>query len=374
MAIKFRAEKKILTEILIPAAAATSNKHTLAQLEGILLVLQGNTLAACGYDLEKGIRTEGEVIGVTDGSVIISASTFLAVIRSMPDGDITVTADDSNTVKIESGMSKFTLHGLSGDTYPNLPELAGDKGFTVKSSVLKKIINATYFAVAKTEARPILMGEYFRIKNGELTVVALDNFRLALRREKDAVVGETNLSFVVPGKSLYDFSRFLTDGDETVKVEITAKHIIMSIGNITFFSRLLEGEYADYDRAIPKSNKTFVRVMTAELVSAVERATLIIDPKIKTPLKCLFTDGTLNITCTTQAGTINENINIDKEGADIEIGFNNQYLLDALRACGEESIKASLSTPLMSMILTDGSENFDDSSFLYLVLPYRLNK
>lgn len=374
MALRFTSDRKTLLSAVMPALSASSNKSTLPALEGLLFDLNGNDLSVCGYDLEKGVKTYSQVLGEGDGAVILNAQKISAIIRNFPDCDISFEVNDKNSVTISGAMSEFSVHALSPDAFPNLPELSGDKSFRINAGLLKEVISSTYFAVAQTDARPMLTGEFFDIKGDKLTVVALDNHRMALREETGAVAAGSlaEISFIVPGKSIYEFSKLLNDGDETVIVELTGKHIIMKVGQTVFFSRLIEGEFFDYRKAIPTQNKIFAKIDTDAFIDSVERASLLIDDKLITPLKCSFKDSNLNVSCSTQYGRVNDNIRISKEGEDIEIGFNNRYLLDALRACKDELILASLSSPLMSMVITPAVEK-EGSRYLYLVLPMRLN-
>lgn len=372
MAIKFTAERKKLLSLIMPALSASSNKSTLPALEGLLFNLKGDELSVCGYDLEKGIKTADTVSGESDGAVILNANKIASIIRNFPDCDITFEADEKNMVRIQGARSDFSIHGLSSDAFPNLPELSGDKSFSISQKIFKDIISTTYFAVAQTDARPILTGELFKINKDKLTVVALDNYRMALREESAAVSSEEEeLSFIVPGKNIYEFSKLLSDEEKPVKAELTKKHIILSVGNIIFFSRLLEGEFFDYKKAIPSQNKIFARIETYSFIESVERASLLLDDKLVTPLKCNFVGNTLNVSCSTQYGRVDDNISIDKDGDDIEIGFNNRYLLDALKACRDELITVSLSSPLMSMVIKPAVKK-EGSDYLYLVLPMRL--
>lgn len=372
MAIKFTAERKKLLSLIMPALSASSNKSTLPALEGLLFNLKGDELSVCGYDLEKGIKTVDTVSGESDGAVILNANKIASIIRNFPDCDITFEADEKNMVRIQGARSDFSIHGLSADAFPNLPELSGDKSFSISQKIFKDIISTTYFAVAQTDARPILTGELFKINKDKLTVVALDNYRMALREESAAVSSEEEeLSFIVPGKNIYEFSKLLSDEEKPVKAELTKKHIILSVGNIIFFSRLLEGEFFDYNKAIPTQNKIFARIETYAFIESVERASLLLDDKLVTPLKCNFVGNTLNVSCSTQYGRVDDNISIDKDGDDIEIGFNNRYLLDALKACRDELITVSLSSPLMSMVIKPAVKK-EGSDYLYLVLPMRL--
>lgn len=370
--MKFVADKKTLLQLILPAASAASNKSTLPALEGLLFTLKDEVLTVCGYDLEKGVRTKGTVMAMESGAVIINAQKITSIIRNFPDCDICIESDDRNMVRISGGMSDFSIHGVTAEAFPNLPELGGDNSFNISRSLMKEIINSTVFAVAQSEARPILTGELFMIEDRTLTVVALDNFRLAMREEKNCVFDNDNrFSFVVPGKALSDLAKLLDDDEEPLRVEFTAKYIIFKLGETVFFSRLLEGEYLDYKRALPTANRIFATINRADFIESAERASLLVDEKLRTPLRCRFEDNSLNISCNTQYGSVNDNIKINKEGDDIEIGFNNKYLLDALRACKDEKIKASMSTPLMSMII-EPAEKDPDSSYTYLVLPCKL--
>ena len=373
MAINFTSDKKTLLSLIMPALSATSTKSTLPALEGLLFSLEDNLLTVCGYDLEKGVKTSAPVYPKEDGSVILNAQKISAIIRNFPDCEIAFEADEKNIVRISGGMSDFSIHGLAAEAFPNLPELGGDKSFSISQSLLKDIIATTHFAVAQTDARPILTGELFKIENNNLTVVALDNYRLALREEKNAIFGDnkSSYSFVVPGKTLTELSKLLEESEEMVVVEFTSKYIIFKVNDIIFFSRLLEGEFLDYNRAIPKQSKITVKLNTEDFIESASRASLLVDEKLKTPLKCSFKENILDISCSTQYGRVNDNIKTEKEGEDIEIGFNSRYLLDALRACRDEYIIISMSTPLMSMVISPAKKK-EGSSYTYLVLPCRL--
>ncbi len=372
MAIKFITDRKTLISLIQPAMTATSNKSTLPALEGLLFNLERDgVLTVCGYDLEKGVKTSSPVYPKEVGSVILNAQKIYAIIKNMPECEIEINADEKNAVTIKGGASEFTIHGLAAEAFPNLPELLGDRAFTITQGLLKEMINSTIFAVAQIDARPILTGELFQIEENKLTIVALDGARLALREEKNAVFdNKDTFRFVVPGKSLSDLCKLITDNDEMMKVEFTRKHIVFRIGDIIFFSRLLEGEYLDYTRALPQQSKIFVEVERSEFIESVERASLLVDERLKTPLRFRFEDTLLHVYCSTQYGKVNDQVRIKKEGDDLEISFNNRYLLDALRACKDETILASLTGPLTSMMLTPVGHR--DSSYIYLVLPCRV--
>ena len=372
MAIKFLSDKKTLLNLIQPALSATSSKSTLPALEGLLFRLEDNVLTVCGYDLEKGVRTRGVVIPKEEGAVILNAQKVAAIVKNFPDCDISFEADDKNMVRITGGMSDFTVHGLTAEAFPNMPTLGGDNAFCISQSLMKEIIASTCFAVSQVDARPILTGEFFHIENRSITAVALDNYRLALREEKECIFdNENDFSFVVPGKSLLELSRLLRDSDDMLRVEFTAKYVIFKLDDIVLFSRLLEGEFLDYKRAIPSQSKIFVTLDRRAFEESVSRASLLVDEKLKTPLRCRFEGDILHVTCSTQYGKVNDHLRIEKDGDDLEIGFNNRYLLDALRACKDDTLKISLSTAFMSMVIQPKNPS-ESGTYLSLVLPVKL--
>lgn len=372
MPIEFTSDKKTLLSLIQPALSATSNRSTLPALEGLLFRLKDDVLTVCGYDLEKGVRTRGKVNPIAEGAVILNAQKVAAIIRIFPDSEVSFVADDRNMVRLTCGASEFDIHGLTAEAFPNMPELGGENGFRISRGLMKEIIGSTSFSVSQLDTRPILTGEFFHVENHSLTAVALDNYRLALREEKNCVFDNDNsFSFVVPGKSLNEVYRLLDDGDEQMQIEFTAKYVIFKVDDVVLFSRLLEGEFMDYKRAIPAQNKIFVKLSRSAFEDSVNRASLLVDEKLKTPLRCRFTDTQLEINCSTQVGKVNDCLPIEKEGEDLEIGFNNRFLLDALRACRDEELKLSLSSPFMSMMI-EAATPAENGKYLYLVLPVKL--
>ena len=370
--MKFTSDKFTLLNAVTPAMYASSTKTTLPILESLMFRLKDNELLVYGYDLERGIRTSSTVYGMSDGVVMINAQKICGIIKNFPDGEIQIESDEKNIVRIVGGMSDITVHGLSADTYPSLPELHGENRFTISAHMFRDIIATTSYAISQTDANPILKGEFFKIENKKVTAVATDTYCLSMRTEMAGVESDNlNFHFVVPGKTLSDLSRLLSDSDEIVTVEFTRKYVIFKYKDIVVFSRLLEGEYIDYERAIPSEEKTFVRINRMDLIESVERASLIVDEKMKTPLICTFGGDIMNIKCSTQFGKVNDNIRAKITGEEITIGFNNRFLLDTLRACRDEEVTLGLTKPLMPMTVTSVKPS-DASSYLYLVLPMRI--
>lgn len=373
MGVKFRAEKEDLIKLISPAAAGASNKTTLPALEGILFTLDGDELTLCGYDLERGIQVKGEVIGESDGAVILNAQKINGIIKALPDGEVLFICDDKNSVTVKCGMSEYVMHGSPADMFPNLPDFSGDVAFEIKSDTIKRIVNGTYFAISQVDKRPILMGERFKIQGDSVSVTALDNFRIAIWTEDKAISGnEDDMEFIVPGKSLLELSRLIPSGEENIHVEKTMKHIIFSFENLTFFSRLTEGPYLAFERQVRTESKINVKVSKAALIESVERVSLFVDEKNKTPIQCTFTENMLNIFCFNQFGRVNDSVIVEKSGPDLEIWFNYKYILEALRACNEDEVVLELNSDMQSMQIQNAKES--EKRFFHLILPMKIKR
>lgn len=375
-------DKSILLAAAIPSSGFASGKNTIAATEGILFRTVGTD--ACelsAYDLEKGMKTTVPCVVEKEGCGIINCARFIQIIRAMPEGAVAVEIDETSfRAKITAKQAVFELQALNGRDFPDLPELRGDRGFTIKQSALRAILQKTQFAIAINSVRPELNGLNLKVKNGILTAVACDGSRLSLVSEKSDIVsvGSSELDFdiIVPGRAINELMRFVSDSDEEMKINVARKHIIFFIGNFILFTRLIDAQYVDYERFIPKTPKIFVNTDTAELTSALERAMLVTEEKqqgqVKSPVICVFEEGMLTVSSSSITGRVNDVIPVEQDGETIEIGFNCRFLYDAMKVCDCERVKLSMTSPLMGMTIepADG----EDTKFLLLVLPVRLNK
>lgn len=373
-------EKQSLIEKLAPAMCAVSSKNTFTSIEGVLIeTIDQTTCRISTYDMEKGVCATVEADVVEEGSYIINAHRFFQIVRMMPQSDITVEINDKLLASITSGKSTFSLHALSGRDFPTLPELSGSSGFTLESGVLKKLIIKTSHSIAVQDQRLMLCGGYFEIKNNKITVVSCDSFTLSKCEitcaAKNLTDGELSLSFIVPGKSLSELQKMLSDGDEEVCISLARKHIIFKIGDITFFSRLIDSEYIDYKRIIPKDQQINVLIMRDVFIESLERAALVSEDKtagsVRSYVKCSFEGDLLKISSTSINGKVYDEISCEHTGPDIEIGFNCRYLLDSLRAATTEKIIMKLVSPLMSMTI-EPDEHSENDNFLYMMVPVKM--
>ena len=347
---------------------AVSGKSTLPALEGILLKAAGSSLFLAGYDLDLGITTTIEAAVKEPGEIVLTAKLFVEIVRKLPGEQVAIITDDRFNTQIRSGITEFSIMGIAAAEYPELPSVSDGVGFTLPPNTLKSMIRQTLFAVAQTDARPVHTGSLFEIEADSLRGVSVDGSRLALRCEE--IHSPETSQFVVPGKTLGEVLKLLKDEDTPLSLAVGRRHIVLEIDGYAVISRLLDGEFLPYRKAIPQQTTTTIRVKTRELIDAVERASLVINDRLKSPLICDFRDGHINLSCTTPLGSANDRIDVQIEGQEEEMGFNSRFLLDALKNAETDEVRIELSGALSPMkVLPAAGE-----SFLFLVLPVRLKK
>ena len=360
--------RQALVDAVNNVQRGVASKSALPALEGILMKASGSSLFLAGYDMELGITTTIEADVAEAGELVLTAKLFAEIIRKLPEEEITIESNDRNNTVIRSGHSEFTIMGFSSADYPELPTINDGAALTMQQSVLKSMIRQTIFAVAQSDTRPIHTGVQFEIADNTLRLVAVDGSRLAMRSEE--IKSNESLQFVVPGKTLSEVLKLLSDEEEPLYVTVGSRHIIMEIGGYSVFSRLLDGEFLPYRKAIPVQTTTTIRVKTREMIDAVDRASLVISDRLKSPLICRFKDDQIFLSCVTALGSVTEMICVGMEGRPEEMGFNCRFLLDALRNTESDEIMIELNGAQapMKIVPTTGE------SFLFLVLPVKLKR
>ena len=367
--MKFSCEKYLLQSACGIASRAAAGKSPIPALEGLLLQAS-DRLTVTGYDLKKGIYTQLEAEVKEQGSVVVGARLFGEMIRRLPDGIVTISTDINNNVNVKCGKSEFNFMGISPEDYPEMPVVDGVNNIALPQKILGSMINQTIFAVADNDMRPIYTGTLFDIEGEELTLVSVDGYRLAKRSEKLESAKMENCSFVVPGSALADIERICGDSEELVKISVGAKHISFSIGETVVVSRRLEGEFLNYKKSIPDSFKYTVKVDRGEFMSAIDRVALIVSERNTSPVRMNFNDGSIDCLCVTPIGRAEDVCTCEGGGEGLQIGFNDRYLKDALKAAGTEELNVCLNSASSPCVITaaDGSENFT-----YMILPVRLH-
>lgn len=364
--MKITCNKQKLVEAVLNIQRAVSTKSSVPALEGILLKTGTNTLELCGYDLELGMTTFVEAQIEEAGSIILSAHLFGDIIKRLPADAVYVSADEKNMTTIKSGASEYSIVGIPAEEYPELPTITGETSIKMAHNVLKSMIRQTIFAVADNDAKPIHTGTLFELSENTIKLISVDGYRLAMRTEN--VVCSEEMNFVVPGKTLSEVNKLLSDDETELVLQIGRRHILFNIGNYTVISRLLEGEFLDYKAAIPTAHTSEVLAKTRTFIDSVERVSLLITDRLKSPVRCVFESDEIKVSCSTAIGRANDTFDSKNEGNTVEMGFNNRYLLDALRNTEGDEVKIQLNGPISPMKVMPREGN----AFLFLVLPVRL--
>ena len=362
--MKFSCSRPELYEIVSNVSRAVSGKTSLAVLEGILIRAKGDTLSFLGYDLDLGISAQMSAQVEEEGEIVLSAKLFVDMMRRMNGDTVTVRTDEKYLTEIKSGATEFTILGIPSDEIPVVQE---EQSISLPQHLLKSMIDQTLFAISTNDSKPVHTGSLFQLEAGELRVVSVDGFRLALRREK--VSAEGTAQFIIPGKTLSEMNKLLSDDEEEqTRLYLSRKHVVVQIGQYKVISRLLEGEFLDYKAAIPEGSKTTVTVEVRPLIDSIERTSLLISDRLKSPLRIHFGEGQIKMSCSTAIGKAYDQLECRMEGDEVEIGFNNRYMLEALRATGCDQVNLLISGPLAPMKVVP----LEGDSFLFLILPVRL--
>ena len=364
----FTCERAILVEVLSNVQKAVAQKSNIAALEGVLISAKKNKLEFCGYNTELGITTSLAAKTEKDGKIVLNAYLLTEIIRKLPEETVRIEILENLTAKIKSGQSEFELLGIDPKDFPKLPEIDGESTLELPAPTLKSMIRQTVFAVADTDAKPIHTGTLFEIKSKELSLVSVDGYRLALRRE--AIKEDLELNFVVPGKTLREVLKLLPDDEESaIKISAGMRHVVFEIGNYSVISRLLEGEFLDYKATVPESSKTQAQINTKAFVDSIERVSLLITDRLKSPVRCVLSSDEVHISCATTIGKASDEIPSKITGEkELEIAFNNKYMIDALRNTDTDEVTMHLNGALSPIKILPKEGN----AFLFLVLPVRI--
>lgn len=375
--MKFTIQRDLLISSLQNVMKAISPRTVIPILTGIKVEASHNGITLTGSNsdisIESFIPAEEEdkvnVEHIEEGSIVLHAKYFPEIIRKLPEDIVSIEVDSSLKTVIRSGKAEFNLNGQDAEEYPLLPKIQTDDTFEMPVNVLKNMIKQTVFAVSTMETRPILTGVNMRLANNRLHFVATDSHRLASREVdiQDAAVQFENV--VVPGKSLHELNKILSDTDELIQISVTNNQILFRTKNINFLSRLLDGNYPETDRLIPTQSKTKIKMKTKELLHTIDRASLLAKDE-KNNVVRLSTEGNMiEISSNSpEIGKVVENISaISMEGEELKISFSSKYVMDALRAIEYDEITIDFTGAMRPFIIRP----VEDDSILQLILPVR---
>ena len=365
--MRFSCEKALLQTAVNTASRAVAAKSSIPSLEGLLMQAD-QVLTISGYNMQTGIRTNIDAQIQESGELVLNARLFGDIIRRLPD-DVLVLSTEGLNVHLSCGDSSFDITALSAEDYPEMPQVEDQYSLSIQQGILKKMINETSFAISTNEARPVHTGSLFEVGETGLTMVSVDGFRLALRREPFERTEGGAFQFVTPGSALSEVEKICGDTEDLVHITLGSRHILFEIGASQLICRRLEGEFLDYKSAIPRKNPIALTVETKALIESIDRVSVVINEKMKSPVRCIFDLDQVKLSAKTANGEAKDICRLSGDGQGLEIGFNNRYLMEALRYAPADAVKMELNTSISPAILvpTEGEENF-----LYMVLPVRL--
>ena len=347
---------------------AVPSRTTMTILECILIDTNSGSIKLTANDTELGIETVVDGYIIVNGTIAIEAKIFSEIIRKLPDNDVVIETDDNLVTTITCEKSKFSISGKPGEEFTSLPMIEKAKGIVLSQFALKEVIRQTIFSIADNESNKIMTGELFEITGNILRVVSLDGHRISIRKV-ELNSSYDNMKVIVPGKTLTEVSKIISgEVNEDINIFFTDNHIVFEFDNTTVVSRLIEGEYFKVDQMLSKDYDTKVVINKKEMLDCIDRATLMIKENDKRPLVVDISDGSMEIKINSDIGTMNEDIDITKEGKDIMIGFNPRFLIDALRVIDDEDVSIYLVNPKAPCFIKDAEEKY-----IYLILPINFN-
>ncbi|MBE6558504.1 MAG: DNA polymerase III subunit beta [Ruminococcaceae bacterium] len=386
--MKITFEKEAICTAVIPLFSGISNKNSFPAADGILIEAGADGVCVLTtYDFEKGVRVSLEADVIEPGDAIINAAKFSQTVRAMEGSHVTLTVDSKNCATIVSGKSSHTMSALSAKDFPEIPRLISQQGFHISGQILRNMISKCIFAMGVNDQRVVLNGLFFHVNGENLKLVSCDSFKMAVcgtNANIDALEdADKEFKFIVPNRSVTELYKLLgnaTKEDDDVCIYINRKNIIFVMGDVIFFSKLIEGEYINYDRIILKNHRIMVYADRENLLSALERAALITEEKVagssgRSHVKLETGDGILKISANSGAGSAYDEVSTMREGDDIVIAFNNRYLMDCLRACTADRVRLSLSSALASMNIEPADPETEETagdSELFMLLPVRM--
>jgi len=299
--------------------------------------------------------------------------------------EVTFSVDKQLCALFECGRSSHKMIALNGEDFPELPLLESEKGFSLSCGQLRAMLTKTMYAMGVNDQRPVLNGCFFEIEDNSIMLVSCDSFKLAKCKHKEEIKNnnkdgsDLRYRFIIPTKTVNELYKLITgDSDKEIMIYMTRRHIIFHIDNVIFFSRLVDGEYIDYDRIIIRQHKIHATVNRDVLLAALDRAALITEERVagnvRSHVKLQFESGMLKVLASSAAGSTYDEIEIEHEGADLLIAFNNRYLIDSVRACEAENIRIALSSPLTSVNIEPADEEDSTSEDLFMLLPVRMKE
>lgn len=360
-------ERSALLDAVTRLQRVVSSKTSLPVLEGILLSAEQGKVTLIAYNLEMGMRKEIYAKCDESGDIVITARLLGDILRRMNAPQVVISSNEKLACNIKCGEATFDIMGMAAEDFPEMPTVGSDRTLKIDGSLLSEMVKGTFFATAQNEgAKPILTGINVTVKDSVMQFVAIDGYRLAIKRENVDI--SDDFSFILSGKAVSEAVKLIDENTEEVEMKVGENLISFNINGYDFISRLLEGEFVNYQKTIPSAHTQRVVVNTRELIDTIERVSLLISESFSTPVRCYFNELNVVFTCATSMGRAAETFNTQLEGDSFEIGLNSRYLLDALKAIGDEKVQILFNGANAGVLILP----LEGNSFTYMIMPMRL--
>ena len=360
-------ERSALLDAVTRLQRVVSSKTSMPVLEGILLSAEQGKVTLIAYNLEMGMRKEIYAKCDEAGDIVINARLLGDILRRMNAPQVVISSNEKLACNIKCGEATFDIMGMAAEDFPEMPTVGADRTLKIDGSLLSEMVKGTFFATAQNEgAKPILTGINVTVKDSVMQFVAIDGYRLAIKRENVDI--SDDFSFILSGKAVSEAVKLIDENTEEVEMKVGENLISFNINGYDFISRLLEGEFVNYQKTIPSAHTQRVVVNTRELIDTIERVSLLISESFSTPVRCYFNELNVVFTCATSMGRAAETFNTQLEGDSFEIGLNSRYLLDALKAIGDEKVQILFNGANAGVLILP----LEGNSFTYMIMPMRL--
>ena len=363
----FSVERQKLLDAVTRLQRVVGAKTSMPVLEGILISAEPGKVTLIAYNLEMGMKRELYAKCDEAGDIVINAKLLSDILRRMNGIQVEISADSRLNCHIKCGEATFDIMGMAAEDFPEMPTVGSGKIVSVEGKHLADMVKGTFFATAQNEgAKPVLTGINVTIADGIMQFVAIDGYRLAIRKQK--VYISDNFDFLISGKAILEAVKLINEETENVEISVGERLISFNINGYDFISRLYEGEFVNYQKTIPQEYTQRVVVNTRELIDTVERVSLLISESFSTPVRCYFNELNVVFTCRTSMGRATETFNTKVEGENFEIGLNSRYLLEALKAAETEQVQILFNGPNNGVLI----EPLEGNEFKYMIMPMRL--
>ena len=365
----FTVERSVFLDAVSKLQRIVGSKNSMPVLEGILISAEQGKVTMVSYNLEMGMKKEIYAHTSEEGDIVINARLLGDILRRMKGVQVEISTDEKLMCHIKCEDSVFDIMGMAAIDFPEMPSIGDGKKFTLEGKLLNEMVKGTLFAVSQIEGtRPILTGINVTVSDGIMQFVAIDGYRLAIRREKVNLDDELNI--IIAGKALGEVVKLIDENTEDIEIAVAERLIMFCIDGYYFISRLLEGEFVNYQKTIPAEHRQTVTIKTNDLIEVIERVALLISDSFSTPLRCIFNEDHIVLSSNTSIGKATDTFMVTLEGDPFEIGFNSRYLLEALRDVDDEKVKILFNGVNAGVIIK--SSNEENENYLYMIMPMRL--